>query len=542
MKTNPGNFFEDFRLGQRIRHATPRTVTAGDVALYTALYGPRFAVQSANTFAEAIGYPAAPMDDLLTFHVVFGKTVPDISLNAVANLGYAEGRFLRPVWPGDTLSAASEVIGLKENSNGRTGVVWVRTTGRNQRGEAVLEYVRWVMVRKRDAGSPAPAAVVPDLATPAPSADAPSPDTAPDIAAETVPSAPEIASATPPADAASSDTSPAAAGDSEIQPGAADTETSPSASDVAALPEVKPDAEPETAPAPAPETSQPATTAEGSDAEAALPSLLTPDRKQGEKVVDGVTTGRLPSIGGAGTDAPATAAEPDPDTAAAPEDPRLRGFVRSFENPDAKPLFAILLLDSGETEVPRAELAALPFPVTFVLDPLAPGSEAAAQLYREAGQEVIMLASAIPNGAKASDLEQSFAGLEGKLTEAVALIDTAEATFQNDRKLSAEVVNLLRDQRLGLVTFDRGLNAADQVARRENLPAATIFRSLDDDGEDSPLIRRYLDRAAFKAAQEGKVAVIGSARPQTIAALMEWAVEGRASSVALAPITALMAQ
>ena len=91
------------------------------------------------------------------------------------------------------------------------------------------------------------------------------------------------------------------------------------------------------------------------------------------------------------------------------------------------------------------------------------------------------------------------------------------------------------------MTYDRGLNAADQVARRENLPSAMIFRSLDDDGEDSPLIRRYLDRAAFKAAQEGKVAVIGTARPETIAALLEWSVEGRSSTVALAPITALMA-
>ena len=87
MKTNPGRFFEDFRLGETIRHATPRTVTTGDVALYTALYGPRFAVQSSDAFAKAIGYPASPLDDLLTFHVVFGKTVPDISLNALANLG-----------------------------------------------------------------------------------------------------------------------------------------------------------------------------------------------------------------------------------------------------------------------------------------------------------------------------------------------------------------------------------------------------------------------------------------------------------------------
>ena len=60
---------------------------------------------------------------------MFGKTVPDISLNAVANLGYAGCRFLAPVYPGDTLSAVSEVIGLKENSNRKTGIVFVRSTG-----------------------------------------------------------------------------------------------------------------------------------------------------------------------------------------------------------------------------------------------------------------------------------------------------------------------------------------------------------------------------------------------------------------------------
>ena len=94
-KTNRGNFFEDFVPGQVLRHATPRTVTEGEIALYTALYGNRF--------------------------------------------------------------------GVKENSNGKTGVVWVRTTGTNQRGEDVLSYVRWVMVRKGDEATPAPAPQVPDL-------------------------------------------------------------------------------------------------------------------------------------------------------------------------------------------------------------------------------------------------------------------------------------------------------------------------------------------------------------------------------------------
>ncbi len=162
-KTNPGRFFEDFTVGETIVHATPRTVTAGDVSLYTALYGTRFAVQSSEAFAQAIGYAQAPVDDMLVFHIVFGKTVPDISLNAVANLGYAECRFLTPVFPGDTLSTRSEVIGVKENSNGKTGVVYVRSTGRNQRDDIVLQYVRWVMVRKRDEASPPPDPVVPEL-------------------------------------------------------------------------------------------------------------------------------------------------------------------------------------------------------------------------------------------------------------------------------------------------------------------------------------------------------------------------------------------
>jgi len=162
-KTNQGNFFEDFQVGQIIRHATPRTVTAGYQSLYTALYGSRFAVQSSDAFAKSVGYAQAPVDDLLTFHIVFGKTVPDVSLNAVANLGYADCRFLKPVFPGDTLSTVSEVIGLKENSNGKTGTVYVRSTGSNQHGEAVLDYVRWVMVRKRDEMAAAPQAHVPSL-------------------------------------------------------------------------------------------------------------------------------------------------------------------------------------------------------------------------------------------------------------------------------------------------------------------------------------------------------------------------------------------
>ena len=92
MKTNPGRFFEDYRLGEVIAHAVPRTLSGGERALYHALYPARGALYSSDEFARACGLAASPMDDLIAFHAVFGKTVPDISLNAIANLGYAEGR------------------------------------------------------------------------------------------------------------------------------------------------------------------------------------------------------------------------------------------------------------------------------------------------------------------------------------------------------------------------------------------------------------------------------------------------------------------
>ncbi|WP_322865156.1 MaoC family dehydratase [Aquicoccus sp. G2-2] len=170
-KTNPGRFFEDYTLGEVIDHAVPRTLSGGERALYHALYPARHALYSSDEFARNCGLPAAPIDDLAGFHAVFGKTVPDISLNAVANLGYAEGRWHLPVYPGDTLRATSEVIGLKQNSNGKSGVVYVRTRGLNQNDAVVLDYVRWVMVRKSDLDAPAPETVIPALQSVIPAAD-----------------------------------------------------------------------------------------------------------------------------------------------------------------------------------------------------------------------------------------------------------------------------------------------------------------------------------------------------------------------------------
>ena len=149
-KYKTGNFFEDFSMGQKIEHGTPRTITSGDCSLYTALYGSRYALHSSKEFAKSLSLDDSPIDDFLLFNVAFGKTVPDISLNAIANLGYAECKFLKPAYPGDTIKSTSEVIGLKENSNGENGVVYVHSIGTNQNNEKVIDYKRWVMVRKKN--------------------------------------------------------------------------------------------------------------------------------------------------------------------------------------------------------------------------------------------------------------------------------------------------------------------------------------------------------------------------------------------------------
>ncbi len=156
-------FFEDFTLREIITHATPRTLTEGDAALYQGLYGGRHILSSAAPEAQKCGYRDRPLDDWLVFHIVFGKSVPDVSLNAVANLGYAEGVFGAPAYAGDTLYVESEVIGLKENKSGKTGIVYVRTTAANQQGETVLRYCRWVMVQKRDPAAKMNASHVPEL-------------------------------------------------------------------------------------------------------------------------------------------------------------------------------------------------------------------------------------------------------------------------------------------------------------------------------------------------------------------------------------------
>ncbi|HEY1548281.1 MAG TPA: MaoC family dehydratase, partial [Kofleriaceae bacterium] len=107
-KAFTGRSFEDFAIGQHLVHAVPRTLHGGDISMYFALTGDRHPLASSTELARSLGFMREVLPDLLVFHIVFGQSVPDISHNATANLGYADVRFLRPAYPGDTLLAETE--------------------------------------------------------------------------------------------------------------------------------------------------------------------------------------------------------------------------------------------------------------------------------------------------------------------------------------------------------------------------------------------------------------------------------------------------
>ena len=247
----------------------------------------------------------------------------------------------------------------------------------------------------------------------------------------------------------------------------------------------------------------------------------------------GVTLNRLPRIGGETPTNPA--AEPALDPSGLPP---LERNSADFENPQGRPLFSVILLDTGEMD--PAALLNIGFPVTFALDPMRADVAQAAMAWRAAGQEVLILATALPPGATAADVEVTFQSHFASLPSALGVIDLPQKGFQDDRALSQNIVETLKGAGYGLVTFDRGLDPAAQVAKREGVRQAMVFRTLDAEGENVPTVRRYLDRAAFKAAQLGSVVVFGSTRPDTVQGLIEWAAEGRAATVVMAPISAVM--
>lgn len=263
---------------------------------------------------------------------------------------------------------------------------------------------------------------------------------------------------------------------------------------------------------------------------------------------DGSGTTVLPQINSGvrvnrpGVDAPAQAGTPAdiaaPETA--PDDaPALQRFAALFENPQGWPLVSIVLIDDGTMADAAAMLADLSFPVTVVLDPRDPDAAARMSAYRAAGAE-IGLQAALPQGARAQDVEVAFAAALAILPEAVVLFSGGDDVLQGDRVVTQQMIDLLAAEGLGLVAVDRGLGRVARVAAQAGVPAAIVQRDLV--GETGGAINRALDQAAFRARQGTGVVLSGPLTADLLAALSDWADDATINQIAIAPASGILAQ
>lgn len=246
----------------------------------------------------------------------------------------------------------------------------------------------------------------------------------------------------------------------------------------------------------------------------------------------GVAT-RLPQVG---DDAAATTE----DTAQALPTDALTRFAAPFDASETRPLIAVVLIDDPDTALDISTLTRFAFPVAFAIDPARPDAEARAEAFRAAGFEVLILGSVVPDGATPADTEVALEAAVTLLPEAIGVLDTPDSRLQADRPVLDAAVAAIAARGQGLVAFPRGLNAAEQTARRVDVPVATLFRLLDDEDQRATVITRFLRRAEFAALQEGTVVVAGRTQPDTVTALFSWALGERNEGVAIAPLSAVL--
>ena len=147
---DPGRFYEDFRVGQRIIHPLGRTVSAADNSWFSLLTQNQNPIHIDRHFSERTPFGKPLINSCLTLALATGQSVNDLTRNVVANLGWEKVRLPAPLFEGDTLYSESEVVVARESrSRPDAGIVTVRTTGRNQHGAAVIEFRRVFLVWKR---------------------------------------------------------------------------------------------------------------------------------------------------------------------------------------------------------------------------------------------------------------------------------------------------------------------------------------------------------------------------------------------------------
>lgn len=218
----------------------------------------------------------------------------------------------------------------------------------------------------------------------------------------------------------------------------------------------------------------------------------------------------------------------------------IDAYAAKFENPEAKPLMSIILIDD-EGAFGAEALKDFPYPLSFAVSPSDPDAAEKMARHRAAGFEVLALAD-LPKAASAQDAEVSMAVWLDTLPETVGILEGVGTGIQGNRKLADQVAAIAGDTGRGLITQDNGLNTVQKLAARNGIPSGVIFRDIDGARQDPTIMRRFLDQAAFRAGQQGTVVMLGRLRPDTISALLLWGLEDRGGRVAMAPISAVMTQ
>jgi acyl dehydratase len=155
-------YFEDFAVGDVYEHKLGRTVTSADNMWFTLLTMNTNPIHVDHHYSARTEFGRPLVNSCFTLALVTGISVPDVSENALANLGWDAVRLPNPVFEGDTIYARSEVLETRgSRSRPGVGIVRVRTTGYNQAGTTVIEFERAVMVYRQGAaptrnGAPPP--------------------------------------------------------------------------------------------------------------------------------------------------------------------------------------------------------------------------------------------------------------------------------------------------------------------------------------------------------------------------------------------------
>jgi len=153
MATKPGwtgRVFEDFEVGDVYEHTLGRTITSADNVWFTCVTMNTNPIHFDAEYASKTEFKKPLVNSCFTLALVTGLSVTDLTVNGVANLGWDEVRLPHPLFEGDTVYAKSEVLETRESkSRPNVGIVRVKTTGLNQRGEPVIEFLRTFMIWKR---------------------------------------------------------------------------------------------------------------------------------------------------------------------------------------------------------------------------------------------------------------------------------------------------------------------------------------------------------------------------------------------------------